>query len=303
MTTDSHGPLSTRALAALAACGVTPPATGSGPVVTSRSPIDGSELLSVPALDAAGMDAAVARAHAAFLEWRTTPAPVRGRLVKGFGELLSSTRTTSPTWSARGRQDPLRGPRRGAGDDRHLRLRRRPVPPARRPHDAVRAARPPADGDVAPARRRRRDLRVQLPGRGVVVEQRDRAGLRRHRGVEAVGAHAADRPRLLGAARPGSPASRRARRASTCSPSPSAPPAPALVDNPRVAAGQRDRVGADGRRGRPAGGRPLRPGDARARRQQRRDRRAVGRPRPGRARHRLRRRRHRGPALHDPAAA
>ena len=88
MTTDSHGPLSTRALAALAACGVTPPATGSGPVVTSRSPIDGSELLSVPALDAAGMDAAVARAHAAFLEWRTTPAPVRGFLIKAYGRLL-----------------------------------------------------------------------------------------------------------------------------------------------------------------------------------------------------------------------
>jgi aldehyde dehydrogenase (NAD+) len=88
MTTDSNGPLSARALAALAACGVTPPATGSGPVVTSRSPIDGSELLSVPALDAAGMDAAVTRAHAAFLEWRTTPAPVRGFLIKAYGRLL-----------------------------------------------------------------------------------------------------------------------------------------------------------------------------------------------------------------------
>ena len=50
----------------------------------------------------------------------------------------------------RGRQDPLRGPRRGPGDDRHLRLRRRPLAPAARPHDRQRAARPPADGDVAP---------------------------------------------------------------------------------------------------------------------------------------------------------
>ena len=42
--------------------------------------------------------------------------------------------------------------RRGPGDDRHLRLRRRAVAPARRPHDALGAARAPADGDVAPAR-------------------------------------------------------------------------------------------------------------------------------------------------------
>ena len=41
----------------------------------------------------------------------------------------------------RGRQDPLRGARRGAGDDRHLRLRGRPVPPALRPHHRLRAAR------------------------------------------------------------------------------------------------------------------------------------------------------------------
>ena len=87
----------------------------------------------------------------------------------------------------RGRQDHLRGARRGPGDDRHLRLRGRPVAPALRPDHALRAPRPPADGDLAPARRGRRDLRVQLPGGGVVVEHRGRAGLRRPRGLEAVG--------------------------------------------------------------------------------------------------------------------
>ena len=48
---------------------------------------------------------------------------------------------------------------------------------------------------------------------------------------------------------------------------------------------------------------PLRAPDPRARRQQRRRRGAVGRPRPGRAGHRLLGRRHRRPALHEPAPA
>jgi aldehyde dehydrogenase (NAD+) len=53
----------------------------------------------------------------------------------------------------------------------------------------------------------------------------------------------------------------------------------ALVDDPGRA-GQRHRLDPHGPRGRPAGGRPLRPRAARARRQQRRHRRALGRPRP-----------------------
>ena len=40
------------------------------------------------AVDAAGMAAAVERAHDAFLAWRTTPAPVRGFLIKAYGRLL-----------------------------------------------------------------------------------------------------------------------------------------------------------------------------------------------------------------------
>jgi len=80
--------LTTRALSALAACGVAAPSGVAGPSVTSRSPIDGSDLLTVAAVDAAGMEACVERAHAAFPAWRTTPAPVRGFLVKTFGRLL-----------------------------------------------------------------------------------------------------------------------------------------------------------------------------------------------------------------------
>jgi aldehyde dehydrogenase (NAD+) len=87
MTTPAPS-LSARAQSALAACGVTVPPAGTGPSVISRSPIDGSVLLTVPAVDAEGMADAIGRAHGAFLDWRTTPAPLRGFLVKAFGRLL-----------------------------------------------------------------------------------------------------------------------------------------------------------------------------------------------------------------------
>ena len=70
---------------ALLSCGATvPPGTGA----TARSPIVGADLLELGSLDAAGVTAAIARAEAAFLVWRTTPAPQRGALVKRFGRLL-----------------------------------------------------------------------------------------------------------------------------------------------------------------------------------------------------------------------
>ena len=86
----------------------------------------------------------------------------------------------------RGREDPLGVTRRGAGGHRHLRLRRRAVAPARRAHDALRAAGAQADGDVAPAGRGRRHHRVQLPVRGVGLERRGRLRLRGHHRVEAL---------------------------------------------------------------------------------------------------------------------
>ncbi|HAN71427.1 MAG TPA: aldehyde dehydrogenase family protein, partial [Actinobacteria bacterium] len=85
----THSPdLAARSLHALAACGVTPDTATTGPMLVSRSPIDGSVLMSVPALDARAIDPLVMRAHEAYLTWRTTPAPVRGQLIKAFGRLL-----------------------------------------------------------------------------------------------------------------------------------------------------------------------------------------------------------------------
>jgi aldehyde dehydrogenase (NAD+) len=43
----------------------------------------------VPQAEAADVEAAIAAAHDAFLQWRTVPAPVRGALVKRFGQLLT----------------------------------------------------------------------------------------------------------------------------------------------------------------------------------------------------------------------
>ncbi len=114
--------------------------------------------------------------------------------------------------------------------------------------------------------------------------------------------HSAGRRRRGGAARPRRPRGRRARRAEHGGRHGRGGRRPA-ARQPACPAGQRDRVGADGRRGRAAGGRPLRPDHPRAGRQQRRGGRAVGRPRPRGARHRVLRRGHRRPAVHDDAAA
>ena len=61
---------------------------------------------------------------------------------------------------ARGRQDRLGGPWRSAGDDRHLRFRRRPITAIARPCHRLRAPRSPHDGDLASARPMRDHFRL-----------------------------------------------------------------------------------------------------------------------------------------------
>ena len=79
-----------RAESALAACGAKVPA---GDGWTARSPIDGRTLTGVGSTDADGVAEAVDAAHAAFLRWRTVPAPQRGALVKRLGRLLEEHRS------------------------------------------------------------------------------------------------------------------------------------------------------------------------------------------------------------------
>ncbi|MEO7129821.1 MAG: aldehyde dehydrogenase family protein, partial [Dermatophilaceae bacterium] len=68
-------------------CGVDPNALAGDH--HGRSPINGQTVSSVRWSSPAEVDDTVARAHAAFKEWRTVPAPVRGAVVKRLGELLT----------------------------------------------------------------------------------------------------------------------------------------------------------------------------------------------------------------------
>lgn len=80
---------------ALHVCGV--PASVFGPGLMAHTPLTGGVLAEVVTTDSAGAEQAIAAAQDAFLRWRTTPAPVRGALVKRFGELLAEHRESLAT--------------------------------------------------------------------------------------------------------------------------------------------------------------------------------------------------------------
>jgi aldehyde dehydrogenase (NAD+) len=67
--------------------GVDPARVADGDLAV-RTPITGEEIARVSRTDAAGTNAAVARAGAAFESWREVPAPARGELVRLLGEEL-----------------------------------------------------------------------------------------------------------------------------------------------------------------------------------------------------------------------
>jgi aldehyde dehydrogenase (NAD+) len=73
-------------------CGVDPnalnTATGAA-TITARTPVTGDDLFDFPAAGTAQVEGAIDAAHAAFLQWRTVPAPIRGQLIKRLGELLT----------------------------------------------------------------------------------------------------------------------------------------------------------------------------------------------------------------------
>ncbi len=67
--------------------GVDESAYSSGDLIV-HTPIDGSEIGHVAIDDAAAVDSKIAKAHDAFLKWRSVPAPRRGELVRLLGEEL-----------------------------------------------------------------------------------------------------------------------------------------------------------------------------------------------------------------------
>ncbi len=56
------------------------------------TPITGETIATLPAATAADADAAIGRAHAAFADWRRVPPPVRGEVVRRFGEALRAAK-------------------------------------------------------------------------------------------------------------------------------------------------------------------------------------------------------------------
>jgi aldehyde dehydrogenase (NAD+) len=61
---------------------------GSGPDLEVITPIDGSRIATVKQVTEAEYDGIVARAHEAFLQWRSVPAPRRGELIRQLGNRL-----------------------------------------------------------------------------------------------------------------------------------------------------------------------------------------------------------------------
>ncbi|TQL45074.1 aldehyde dehydrogenase (NAD+) [Homoserinimonas aerilata] len=84
ITTPSTAELRELAKKSLEACGATIP-EGTG--ITARSPITGESLFELG--ETPDVAAAIDRAHEAFLQWRSVPAPVRGFVVKRLGELIA----------------------------------------------------------------------------------------------------------------------------------------------------------------------------------------------------------------------
>src|SRR5215831_163987 len=61
---------------------------GGGAKIDKISPIDGRRVASVRTASDHDYNKAIARAHEAFLKWRTTPGPVRGDTVRRLGNAL-----------------------------------------------------------------------------------------------------------------------------------------------------------------------------------------------------------------------
>ncbi len=65
---------------------------GKGEAISVRSPIDGSELASLPAAEVGDVEAVVRAAHDSYLQWRVVPAPKRGEFVRRVGMKLREQR-------------------------------------------------------------------------------------------------------------------------------------------------------------------------------------------------------------------
>lgn len=67
---------------------------GSGEPITTNSPITGEPIAEVGTATPEEVDQAIAAAAEAFVQWRTVPAPVRGELVRRYGQKLREHKQT-----------------------------------------------------------------------------------------------------------------------------------------------------------------------------------------------------------------
>ena len=241
-----------------------------GPEIVSVDPATGRPIARVVSASAEDYHRVVEDAQEAFLTWRSVPPPVRGEVVRQIGQALRERKAdlgllvTLETGKIR---------TEGEGEVQEMidmcRLRRRPVPAALRADDRQRAAAPPDDRAMAPARAGRGHHGVQLPGRRLGLERHGRGRLRRHDGLEALPRDAAGGPRRAArlaaevAARHGYPGV-----FNLCVGGADDVGERMLADTPAAPdLGHRELP--DGRPGRRGGRPPARPDDPRTRRQQR----------------------------------
>src|SRR5579862_7206224 len=93
-----------------------------GERVESINPATGESIAAVRLATRDEYERVAAASEAAFHAWRSWPAPRRGGAPAGRGPPPPQAGARAPG-VARGGEDPLRGPGRGAGDDRHGRPR------------------------------------------------------------------------------------------------------------------------------------------------------------------------------------
>ena len=65
-----------------------PTSAYTGGNLTVRTPLTGEVIAQIPTINPVQATEAIAKAHEAFLQWRTVPAPKRGELIRLLGEEL-----------------------------------------------------------------------------------------------------------------------------------------------------------------------------------------------------------------------
>ncbi len=206
-----------------------------GPEIVSVDPATGRPIARVVSASAEDYHRVVEDAQEAFRTWRAVPPPVRGEVVRQLGQALRERKADLGLLVTR-ETGKIRT--EGEGEVQEMidmcRLRRRPLPAALRADDRQRAAVPPDDRAMAPARAGRGDHGVQLPGRRLGLERHGRGRLRRHGRLEALAPRRRWRPSPCTAwprrsprgmaIRPSSPSAPAApTSASGCSPTPGCP--------------------------------------------------------------------------------